>query len=316
MSFKEYLHVERFGNESVEGIELGEVYVFPKLDGTNASIWTWQGDGKYALHTGSRTRELSNTSDNAGFHRWVTDYPDADYHMHFVDFFLVHRNLRLFGEWLVPHSFIGYRDTAWRQFYVFDVYNDETDQYLPYQVYQPLLEEFGITYIPPLAVVKNGDYERFLSFVANNFFLCPDGGEPGEGIVIKNYDYQNKFGRQCFAKIVRQEFKELHARTMGAPEVNGGLMNEERILDKCLTLALIEKTIAKMCCPVSGEDLAKPSLGWNSKMIPELFGRVYYDIIKEELFDALKEINYGNVNFKTLKAVMINRIKKLKPELF
>ena len=37
MSFRQYMHIERFGNEEVLGIELGESYVFPKLDGTNAS---------------------------------------------------------------------------------------------------------------------------------------------------------------------------------------------------------------------------------------------------------------------------------------
>jgi len=317
--FKEYLHVERFGNEAVEGIELGEVYVFPKLDGTNASMWVCKQkvDGSRKMNAGSRTRQLSIESDNAGFCLWMREAASGKDLRHRM-FLHNNPNLRLFGEWLVPHSFKGYRPDSWRQFYVFDVYNDETGQYLSYPVYQPLLEEFGITYIPPLAVVKNGDYERFLHYVANNYFLCPDGGEPGEGIVIKNYDYQNKFGRQAFAKIVRQEFKELHARTMGAPEVNGGLMNEERILDKCLTTSLIDKTIAKMLnvqhiCEIAPKQ-GWP--GWTSKMIPELFGRVYYDIIKEELFDALKEINYGNVNFKTLKAVMINRIKKLKPELF
>ena len=39
MEFKKYQHVERFGNIEVEGIELGKCYIFPKIDGTNASIW-------------------------------------------------------------------------------------------------------------------------------------------------------------------------------------------------------------------------------------------------------------------------------------
>lgn len=313
MSFKEYTHIERFGNTEVEGIELGEVYVFPKLDGTNASVW-YEDRPEWGYACGSRTRELSLESDNAGFMSWVYTNTDSQWvRMHLLEY----PHLRLFGEWLVPHSFKGYREDSWRKFYVFDVYNDETEQYLSYKVYQPILEEFGITYIPPLAIVKNGDYERFLRYVADNHFLCPDGGEPGEGIVLKNYDYTNKFGRQAFAKIVRQEFKELHARVMGAPEVNSGLMNEERILDKALTVALVDKTIAKISNEPTRQLLGLERVGgWDSKQIPQLFGRVYYDIIKEELFDALKEINYGSVNFKTLKAVMINRIKQMKPELF
>jgi hypothetical protein len=37
--FIKYMHLERFGNDEVEGIEIGTTYVFPKLDGTNAQVW-------------------------------------------------------------------------------------------------------------------------------------------------------------------------------------------------------------------------------------------------------------------------------------
>ena len=39
MEFLKYQHVERVGTSEVENIELGTCYVFPKIDGTNASIW-------------------------------------------------------------------------------------------------------------------------------------------------------------------------------------------------------------------------------------------------------------------------------------
>lgn len=306
--FKEYMHIEKFGNLEVEGIELGQVYVFPKLDGTNGSIW-WEeasnGERGWEIKGASRTRQLSFDADNAGFLHYF--YNENGYDSLHGDFLERHSHLRLFGEWLVPHTFKGYREDAWRKFYVFDVYNDDTHQYLSYEAYKPLLDQYGIEYIPPLAIIKNASYENFLRILNQNFFLCPDGGEPGEGIVIKNYDYENKFGRQCFAKIIRNEFKDLHNKTMGSPEINMGRMNEERILNKVLTLALIDKTIAK---------IQTDHGAWIPRYIPELFGRIYYDIIKEELFDALKEINFGTINFKTLKAIMIMKIKQLKPELF
>ena len=307
--FKPYTHIEKFGNTEVEGIELGKVYVFPKLDGTNSSLWMEGRENEWVfLKAGARTRQLDTINpgnqDNAGFASWCMSeriFPLWN------TFFKSFPNLRLYGEWLVPHSFKGYREDAWNKFYVFDVYNDETNQYLSYEQYASILNDYGIEYIPPLALITNASYENFLKILNQNFFLCPDGGVPGKGIVIKNYDYQNKFGQQCFAKIIRQEFKELHARTMGAPEINTGIMNEERVLDICLTQVLIDKTIAK---------ISNEHAGWSSKNIPELFGRVYYDIIKEELFDALKEINFGTINFKTLKAIMINRIKQMIPEIF
>ena len=61
--FLRYPHLERLGNTEVEGIEHGRTYVFPKIDGTNASMW--RSSGRY--HYGSRNRELSLGKDNAGF---------------------------------------------------------------------------------------------------------------------------------------------------------------------------------------------------------------------------------------------------------
>lgn len=320
MIFKKYPHVERFGNGEVEGIELGETWVFPKLDGTNSSAWLEWTDVPSeefgAPHTtiagGSRNRRLSKEADNAGFLAWLHS-ADAK---NVQDFLLQYPNLRLYGEWLVPHSFKGYRDDAWRRFYVFDVMNDsvgEDGAFMSYEQYQPLMEEYKIDYIPPLAKVRSGAYDQFLHILKQNFFMIPDGGEPGEGIVIKNYDYQNKFGRYAIAKIIRNEFKEMHAKAMGPNDVNGTLMNEERIIELKLSPALVEKTYAKILVDRHSKD---GSTGWSSKYIPELFNRVFYDIIKEELWDAWKEIGFGTLNGKTLKALTINRIKQLKPELF
>lgn len=63
MEFKKYQHLERFGNDEVEGIELGKLYIFPKLDGTNAQVWL---DDEGNIKAGSRNRELTLEKDNAG----------------------------------------------------------------------------------------------------------------------------------------------------------------------------------------------------------------------------------------------------------
>lgn len=312
--FKEYMHLSRFGNVEVEGIEQGKVYIFPKIDGTNASVWykgthDGQCDSTLLLGAGSRTRELSLESDNAGFCHWVNtqcSYGAEEQHPLEL-FFIEHQHLRLYGEWLVPHTFKGYREEAWRQFYVFDVYNDQTESYLSYEEYQPLMEKFGITYIPPLAIAKNGAGVDFLPFLEKNLYLCPDDGKPGEGIVLKNYHYYNKWGRQVWAKIVRQEFKEEHYKAMGAPEILNSRLNEERLLDECGLPHLIDKTIAKM---------QNDGNGWTSKRIPELFDRVAYDVVNEEMWDAWKKIGWLSINGKTMKALIIARIKEQRKELF
>lgn len=59
-------------------------------------------------------------------------------------------------------------------------------RYMPYETYKVLLDEFGIEYIPPLAVVKNGSYEQFVHQLESNVFLIADGKGVGEGVVRRN----------------------------------------------------------------------------------------------------------------------------------
>lgn len=298
--FKKYMHIEKWGNDEVIGIELGKAYVFPKLDGTNASLW-WAD----RVHGGSRNRILSLDNDNAGFLSWAVK-PDSPQEKKFITCFLKHPHLRLYGEWLVPHTIKTYREDAWRRFYIFDVYNDKTEQFLTYEEYQPLMEEFGLDYIMPIAIIKNGTYESFIHQLSNNVLLIKDGEGAGEGIVIKNYNYYNKFGTQVWAKIITSEFKEQHYKTMGAPETEKTLI-EERIVDEFVTEALIDKTYAKIHNDMNG---------WTSRYIPRLLDTVYHDLITEEMWRILKEYNNPTINFTTLKHFVITKIKQIRKDIF
>ncbi|QKZ15211.1 RNA ligase family protein [Spirosoma sp. KUDC1026] len=184
MSFTKYPHLERFGATEVHQIELGECYVFPKIDGTNASLWIEDGQ----LQAGSRTRHLTLEQDNAGFYAWAKEQ------INLLDYFAENPNHRLFGEWLVPHSLRTYRDAAWRNFYVFDVAIDTPEglAFLPYESYRVQLEAHGIEYIPAISKIKNASYEQLVAQLAKNVYLIEDGKGAGEGIVIKNYDYKNR----------------------------------------------------------------------------------------------------------------------------
>lgn len=294
--FKKYMHIERYGNEPVLGIELGTVYVFPKLDGTNSSLWY---SGLLVLG-GSRNRLLSIDNDNQGFFNYCCNSKKH------IDFFDKYPNLRLYGEWMVPHTIKNYRDDVWKKFFIFDVYNDETEQFLTYDTYKPMLEEFNLDYIAPLAIIKNAGYENFLHVLNQNTLYMKDGAGLGEGIVIKNYDYYNKHGNQIWAKIVSTEFKEKHHKEMGPPETEHTLL-EEKIVEEFVTEALVQKNHAK---------INNEHNGWVSKYIPELFSRVYYDIITEEMWEIVKRYKDPMINFKTLRALTIAKIKRTMPEIF
>lgn len=296
--FKKYQHLERFGTTEVENIEIGECYVFPKLDGTNASVW----QSGTIIKAGSRTRELDLDKDNAGFYNWVLEQDNIK------KFLSENPGLRLFGEWLVPHSLKTYKENAWRNFYVFDVVKDNGDtfEYLHYDIYSKLLDGYNIQYIPLICKIKNGSYEQFVKALEHNDYLIQDGKGVGEGIVIKNYEYKNKYGRVIWAKIVTSEFKEQHRKVMGNPTIEGKKMIEEEIVHKYVTKALCEKVYEK----IRLED------GWNSKMIPRLLNTVYYDLVREDCWNFVKEHKNPVINFKTLQFLTNQKVKEHLNELF
>lgn len=301
--FLKYQHIERFGTDAVDGIEIGECYVFPKIDGTNGCAWMEDGE----IHFASRRRELDGDADNHAFRETVSADPRI------AAYLSEHPEHRLFGEWLVPHSLKTYRDDAWRHFYIFDVAivresvtGEPGLQYLPYDEYQPWLERAGLDYIPPLAIIENPTYSRLVTWLERNTFLLPDDAGFGEGVVIKRYDFTNRFGRQIWAKIVASEFKEKHAREMGAPRQNERAMIEQEIVDTWCTRAMIEKTFAKI----------KAEGGWDSKKIPQLLGRVYHDLVAEDAWDFVKKNKFPTINFRTLNHFVVAKVKAELPEAF
>lgn len=298
MSFLKYPHLERFGNTEVEAIEVGTAYVFPKLDGTNASVWAAED---YSIKAGSRNRELSLDSDNAGFYAamlqdkqvgaYLLEYP---YHI-------------LYGEWLVPHTVKTYVDTAWRKFYVFDVFNKLTGEFIPFNGYEEELKSYGLNYLAPLAIIKNGDIDVFTQCLEKNTVLIKDGEGVGEGIVIKNYDYVNKYGRVTWAKLVTNEFKDKHHKEMGAPLIGCEIV-EEKIVNKLVTESLVDKVVAKIITSNDGV--------WSSKNIPQLIGTVFYDLVREDIWTMVKDFKNPTINFKTLSHYTTAKIKELRKDLF
>ncbi len=326
----------RVGHEDVSGLLLGKVYVFPKLDGTNSSVWMdWAPPESFSseegpwidakLAAGSRTRELSLDNDNAGFFRDL----DKDT---LVPLFKNFPNWRLYGEWLVPHTLKNYREDAWRKFYVFDVHNGE--RYVPYDAYSDVLEEFGIEFIRPLCIITNPTVGNLQHEVESNSYLIQDNAGIGEGIVAKNYDWENTWGRQPWAKIVRNEFKEDNRKAFGTPEKDGAFQVEAAIAEEFVTAALVQKERDKIVFALSEQDIEdgveeRPDPSnveelfnrvqerHRSKIIPQLLGRVYHCIVTEELWDALKKHkSHQTINFKTLQKFCTLQTKKMAQDLF
>jgi hypothetical protein len=311
--FVKYQHVEKWGNDEVEGIEDGKCYVFPKIDGTNGSIWYNKEDGK--LRFGSRNRELSLDADNQGF--MATFHECTELHFFFGRF----PDAVLRGEWLVKHTIGTYRDSAWRKFYIYDVefpaIPGYENRYVDYEQYCSILDEaifsrlespenFGIEVIAPLEIITNPKDEDIQRLAESNTYLIKEDKGVGEGVVVKRYNYFNQYGNQIWAKFVLSEFKEKHRAKMGSPERENHYL-EEDIVAKVCTKVLCEKEFAKL----------KLMLGkWESRSIPRLLETVWHTIISEEMYYILKTFKNPKIDFARLQKYVTEQIKTNLPGVF
>lgn len=294
--FIKYPHLERFGTDEVDGINIGTCYIFPKIDGTNGSLWLDQGE----LKAGSRNRKLTLDNDNQGFYAWALQQDNI---RHFLE---ANPLLRLYGEWLVPHSLKTYRDDAWRNFYVFDVVDDSTGDFLPYNEYKVLLDEFRVEYIPCTLKSNNPDYEILVKATENNRFLLKENEGVGEGIVIKQYGFKNRFGRTTWAKLITNTFKDKHIKEMGGAVVDLKMVEEE-IANEFITQHTVDKVVEK---------IRNDQGSFGAKDIPRLLHTVYHELVVEELWEAIKKHKNPKIDFKILNQFSIKRTKELKRELF
>lgn len=297
MQFEKYQHVEKLGSVEVEGILDGIVHIFPKLDGTCTSVYL-NDNGE--VEVASRNRVLSVDNDNAGvcayvksqdkFRRYLDKYP----------------NHRLFGEWLVPHHIRTYESTAWRKLYIFDVMSlqDSGEEvYLEYEIYAEMLAEFFIDYIPCIDWISNPTYGTIHIYEDKCTFLMQDG-QIGEGIVIKNYDFVNRFGRTTWAKIVRPQAKVAikNHKPVTADNV------EWAIVEKFVTPELVNKEYSKIACDNCGY--------FAKRDIPKLLEMVWYCLISEEMINILRKFKNPTIDFALMKKLCTERVKEIKAEIF
>lgn len=301
LNFEKYMSLKRFGTQETYGIEKGTCYVFPKLDGTNSSVWYNPETG---IEAGSRNRHLDETSkgDNAGFCKWAKAQENIK------EFLKQYSHLRLFGEWLVPHSLKTYQEDAWKRFYIFDVYDHNEKRFLTYEEYLPLIKEFNFDYIPLLCKIDNPTEEELIEISKDNTFLVTKG--IGEGIVIKRYDFINKYGRTIFSKIVADEFLK-RKKEKTKKEVKQQKTVEEEIVNEYCTEAFIKKEYNKMLLELENEGKQ-----WSNKYIGKLLHKIQFELISEEAANFVFKYKHPIINFRKIGVLTIEKIKQTLPEIF
>lgn len=281
--FRHYGKVHRLGKEEVEGILEGTCHIQEKVDGANTSIWI---DESGELKMGSRTRILGDESFN-GF------VPYVKTHEGIMGLLKRYPGIRLYGEWLVRHT-IAYKETAYKKWYMFDVWDGE--KYWTAEQIQAAGELFNIETVPYHGVFVNPTIEQIQSFVGKTSF-----GDRGEGVVIKNVDFVNKFGEVHFAKVVTESFKEDNGITFGGNNKHSDTYHEMYVVNKYMTFTRVKKIMDKL----------QPEINKKLDMehIPRIMNTAYHDMITEEIWEIVKDV--PALDFKALHRVATKKAKQI-----
>lgn len=268
MEYKSYPKIHRLGKEEVEDILLTPFLVQEKIDGANISIFQLEGE----LRCGTRTRMLPEDESFNGFQEAV----QANFNL--AMWFSRNPDCILYGEWLVKHT-ITYPDDAYRKIYLFDIFDTTTGEFWSQNKVEDEAEFLGLEY--PKMFTPDGPVlltlEQIKEFVGKSFVAAN-----GEGVVIKNPTFKNKFGDAVYGKLVHEKFKESNAIVFGGNNKNSDAYNEMYIVNKYCTLGRVQKIMQKL------QNTTEERL--DMKHTPQVAGSCYHDMITEEIWDIIKKI--------------------------
>lgn len=293
-TFRAYTHLERIDRDECDGILQNHIVVQPKLDGSCSLVYARDGE----VYCGSRTRELSDTKDNANFRNYILTSEDVDIAA-LRKYVLAHPNYIVYGEYLggcPPYNgkFVGsikrYLEGG---FFIFDVFDIDAATYLPYHEWEPEISAFYSHVVPLIAEFDNPTNEQIVECIDKNGYNLPDG-VLGEGIVIKaEPSFRDKYGNIQIAKIVRDEYKQEKSKPK---KVFAPGEFEEEFVDKYVTDAFLDKCQNKVLI-TCGDDVFDYK---NKKHMGMFISLVWKDVVEENIFDFVKKkkpiINFGTLN--------------------
>lgn len=273
MNFLKYNKIHRLGKEEVEGILEGKCYIEEKIDGANTQIWFEEG----FIRCGSRSKHVTE-----GFNGFV-DYVMTNDAI--KQCLADHPDWRLYGEWLVRHT-ISYNETAYNKFYLFDICADG-HLFSPDKVHE-VAHKYGIPAPVLFDVIEKPDIKDIMEYVGTSTI-----GKDGEGVVIKNPQFVNKFGEYQHAKIVTEKFKEDNGVVFGGNNKHSDTYWEMYIVNKYMTLERVTKIMNKL------QPLIDKKL--DLEHTPRIIGTAYHDLLTEEIWEISRKA--AKVDFNALQRI-------------
>lgn len=246
-----------------------------KLDGSNASFTTENGE----LVCFSRRKKLNENETLNGFYNWVHENMTDKLDLSILE------GIIIFGEWLVKHK-VNYKEECYNNFYVFDVYDKDSETYLPYSEVISLSETLGLKTVKTLMIIEPSFYlnklnpQEIQDLVGKSDMTVKPN--TGEGIVIKYLD--GKSEHDDYFKLVSKEFKEFSRKKMKSE-----VRSNDSVADYAITKSRMEKMIFRAIEEnrLSEDDLELENFGLIMKQVSQNF---VDDIMEEEKENMMKII--------------------------
>ena len=287
MEQKKFIDIQRLKDKYAEGFSIGEHIVCQeKIDGASAAFAYDAATDKIVAF--SRRRQLDQSNTLNGFYDFVMTRDKELFKSVLGDRFIC------FGEWASRHT-IRYPDEVYSNFYMFDVWDRENKQYMPWSFVKEMAAKLSLKTVPVFYDGEFTSWEDIYKLVGRTEM----GAEPcGEGIVVKSQDrLANMDDRQpAYVKIVAKEFSEVHqskphkevdpakiAAKQAAEELAKTIITERRITK------WIEKFIEDALIPA---DWNEHDLGTLAKLMPKA---IYEDCVKEEPEIVAQIENFGKI---------------------
>lgn len=293
--YKSFFHVLRMDDSKMDVYNFlqGMIFVMPKLDGTNSSVWADE-DGN--IHCGSRKREISVEKDNQDFALFMMTDKST---LKLKEFLVKHPELILYGEWL--NGYAGRKQAGTIKqyidpgFWIFAAFDIEQGIYLDYPTYSSLLDGVYDKVIKPDYILDHPTYQECVDLLKDNHFNLPQD-VIGEGYVFNNYDYRDKYGKQVIAKIVAQEYLENKGTRVRVknPVVRDGL--EQDIVDAFITTADFEKCQQKVMARFGVDEWTD-----DHRMVGAFLSMLFNDLVEEEMWSIIKRFRNPVIDFKILQ---------------
>lgn len=307
---KKYLDIERCKQKYAETFNVGEnVVIQEKIDGSNASIRYDEESG--TLKAFSRRLELNSENTLNGF--W--DYVQSLNTIAFKE--VLGSRYIVFGEWMGAKHAIKYPEDVYGKFWMFDVWDTQTEQYLPYEetrAFYGRLIACGnkgkkFNFVPVFYVGKFESWEKAMELVGKTEV----GAEPsGEGIVIKRQDYlDSKSSRLPFyVKIVSEQFSEVHKSRKQKTIDPAAIAKKEANIALAATI-VTQQRVQKMLYKfiedgLLPQDWDEHNLKDISKILPNA---IYRDCVKEENETVQQVEDFGKVVAKLSMSIVRDLIK-------